>query len=40
MKLLIIAVVIIIVSIIITLLVMKFSSRVIDEADELDNQED
>jgi hypothetical protein len=40
MKLLIIVSVLIIVSTIITLLAMKFSSQVIDEADEFDNQED
>jgi hypothetical protein len=40
MKLLIIASVLIILSLTITLLVMKFSSQVINEMDELDNQED
>lgn len=40
MKLLAITSVLIIISLTITLLVMKFSSQVIDEADELDNHQD
>ena len=40
MKLLIITSVLIVLSLTITLLVMKFSSQVIDEADDLDNQID
>lgn len=40
MKLLIITSVLIVLSLTITLLVMKFSSQVINEMDELDNQED
>jgi hypothetical protein len=40
MKLLIITSVLIVLSLTITLLVMKFSSQVIDEADDLDNQPD
>lgn len=40
MKLLIITSVLIVLSLTITLLVMKFSSQVMDEADDLDNQTD
>jgi hypothetical protein len=40
MKLLALTLVLIVISTIITLLVMKFSSRVINEADDLDNQPD
>jgi hypothetical protein len=39
MKLLAITSVLIIVSVLITLLIIKLSTKVIDEADELDNQE-